>query len=51
MKSLIFFLILFSFSLEVEQKNTVYEVEEFFNKIAQEEITEEDSTKLINSLK
>ena len=51
MKSLIIFLILFSFSLEVEQKYTVYEVEDFLNTISQTEITEEDSTKLINSLK
>lgn len=51
MKSLIIFLILFSFSLEVEQKYTVYEVENFLNTISQTEITEEDSTKLINALK
>jgi hypothetical protein len=51
MKSLIIFLILFSYSLEVEQKYTIYEVEEFLDLISQTEITEEDSTKLINSLK
>ena len=51
MKSLIIFLILFSFSLEVEQKYTIYEVENFLNTISQTEITEEDSTKLINALK
>ena len=51
MKSLIIFLILFSYSLEVEQKYTLYEVEEFLNTISQTEITEEDSTKLINALK